>query len=178
MMEEMIDVLDENGVKTGEVVTRKEVHKKGLWHRVVVVTIIDNSNQILMQQRSYQKDLEPGKWDVSAAGHISSGESSVEAAIKEVHEELGIEVSSNNLVFFLTYQDVKLIREDYIEKQIYDCYVLRIKEINREDITIQNSEVENVKLVNKEDFQDMVAHENMVKRDDMYSKLIEYLFKN
>ena len=30
IMEEMIDVLDENGVKTGEVVTRKEVHKNGL----------------------------------------------------------------------------------------------------------------------------------------------------
>ena len=45
-MEEMIDVLDENGVKTGEVVTRKEVHKNGLWHRIIVVAIIDNNNQI------------------------------------------------------------------------------------------------------------------------------------
>lgn len=66
-MEEMIDILDENGVKTGEILTRKEVHKRGLWHRVIVVAIVDNKNQILMQQRSYKKDTNPGKWDISAA---------------------------------------------------------------------------------------------------------------
>lgn len=66
-MEEMIDVLDENGVKTGEVLSRKEVHKRGLWHRVVTIAIIDENNQILMQQRSYKKDTDAGKWDISAA---------------------------------------------------------------------------------------------------------------
>lgn len=47
-MEEMIDVLDENGVKTGEIVTRKEVHKRGLWHRAIVVAIINEKNEILI----------------------------------------------------------------------------------------------------------------------------------
>ena len=94
MMEEMIDVLDENGVKTGEVVTRKEVHKKGLWHRIIVVAIIDNNNQLLMQQRSYQKDTNPGKWDISVAGHVSAGQTSLEAAIREVEEEVGIHIST------------------------------------------------------------------------------------
>lgn len=96
-MEEMIDVLDENGVKTGEVVTRKEVHKNGLWHRIIVVAIIDNNNQILMQQRSYTKDTNPGKWDISVAGHVSAGQTSVEAAIREVEEEVGIHICSENL---------------------------------------------------------------------------------
>ena len=53
-MEEMIDVLDENGVKTGTIATRKEVHKKGLWHRAIVVAIINEKNEILIQQRSYR----------------------------------------------------------------------------------------------------------------------------
>lgn len=66
-MEEMIDILDENGVKTGEILTRKEVHKRGLWHGVIVVAIVDSKNQILMQQRSYKKDTNPGKWDISVA---------------------------------------------------------------------------------------------------------------
>ena len=51
-MEELIDVLDENGVKTGEVLTRKEVHKRGLWHRAIAVAIINEQNEILIQQRS------------------------------------------------------------------------------------------------------------------------------
>lgn len=71
-MEEMIDVLDENGIKTGEILSRKEIHKKGLWHKIIVVAIIDENNQILMQQRSYKKVTGPGKWDISAAGHVSA----------------------------------------------------------------------------------------------------------
>lgn len=72
-MEEMIDVLDENGIKTGEVLSRKEVHRLGLWHRVIVVTIIDKNDQILMQQRSLNKDTDPGKWDITAARTYISG---------------------------------------------------------------------------------------------------------
>ena len=34
---EYIDVLDENGVKTGEILSRREIHKRGLWHRAIVV---------------------------------------------------------------------------------------------------------------------------------------------
>ena len=95
-MEEMIDVLDENGIKTGEILTRKEMHKKGIWHRV------DNNNQILMQQRSHKKDTNPGKWDVSVAGHISAGQTSLEAAIREVEEEVGIHLKGEDLQYIFT----------------------------------------------------------------------------
>jgi len=49
MKDELIAVLDENGVKTGEVVSRKEIHKNGLWHRSIVVAIINENNEILLQ---------------------------------------------------------------------------------------------------------------------------------
>lgn len=39
-MEELIDILDEYGNKTGETVTRKQVHEKGLWHRTKIYTYI------------------------------------------------------------------------------------------------------------------------------------------
>lgn len=48
-MEELIDVLDENGNKTGEILTRKQVHEQGLWHKIVAVAIIDKDGNILMQ---------------------------------------------------------------------------------------------------------------------------------
>ena len=47
-MEELIDVLNEDGTKTGKIVTRKEVHEKGLWHRIVVIAIIDEDRHLLM----------------------------------------------------------------------------------------------------------------------------------
>ena len=70
---EYIDILDENGIPTGETATRKEVHEKGLWHRAVLCVIVDNKNRILIQQRSANKEKYPNKWDLSVAGHVSSG---------------------------------------------------------------------------------------------------------
>lgn len=63
-MEELIDVLDENGNKTGKILTREQIHKKGLCHRIVVIAIIDAKGNILMQQRSKTKlkILENGMW--------------------------------------------------------------------------------------------------------------------
>ena len=52
-MEELIDVLDENGIKTGEILPRSEVHRRGLWHKVILIAIVNEKNQVLMQQRSY-----------------------------------------------------------------------------------------------------------------------------
>ena len=43
---EYIDVLDENGVKTGEILSRREIHKRGLWHRAIVVAVINEKNEI------------------------------------------------------------------------------------------------------------------------------------
>ena len=102
-MEELIDVLNEDGTKTGKVVTRKEVHEKGLWHRIVVIAIIDKEGHILMQQRAKDKETNPGKWDVSVAGHVSAGQTSIEAAIREVKEEIGINLEEKDLQYMLTY---------------------------------------------------------------------------
>lgn len=72
MSKELIDVLDENGVKTGEILPRDDIHKKGLWHRSIVVAIINDKNEILLQQRSKDKEKNAGMWDISVAGHIST----------------------------------------------------------------------------------------------------------
>ena len=175
-MEEMIDVLDENGKKTGEVVTRKEVHKKGLWHRIIVVAIMDNNNRILMQQRSFKKDTNPGKWDISVAGHVSAGQTSLEAAIREVEEEVGIQLSNESLQYVFTTKQESRPKEDHIAKHIHDFYIAKINKIDMEHMVLQESEVENAKLVNKEEFKYMLEHENMVKRDDIYHTLMEYLY--
>lgn len=176
-MEEMIDVLNENGIKTGEVITRSEIHKRGLWHKIVVIAIVDEQNQLLMQQRSFKKITGAGKWDVAAAGHVSSGQSSVEAAVREINEEVGIKISANDLKYITTYKKISEVRTDFIDKQIFDCYIVKIKEINMQDITLQESEVADAKLVTKEEFKYMLENENMVKRPVFYNELINYLFK-
>lgn len=175
-MEEMLDVLDENGIKTGEVLTRKEVHKRGLWHKIIVIAIIDENNQILMQQRSFTKDTNPGKWDISVAGHVSAGQTPLEASVREINEEVGITIEAKDLKYILTYKKESDVGEDYKDKQIFDCYIARVKEINMNKIILQESEVADAKLVTKEEFKKMVESGNMVKRPEFYKALLDYLF--
>lgn len=75
---ELIDICDENGKLTGKTITIDELHKSGLWHKVVGIIIYDSNKNILMQQRSLNEKSEPVKWDIAAAGHINSGETSIE----------------------------------------------------------------------------------------------------
>ena len=174
-MEEMLDVLDENGVKTGEVLTRKELHKRGLWHKLIVIAIVDENNRILMQQRSLTKDTNPGKWDISVAGHVSANQTPIESSIREINEELGIEIEDEDLNYVLTYKK-ESERENYIDRQIFDCYIAKVKEIHINDITLQESEVADAKLVTKEEFKNMIKNDNIIKRPDFYKALLDYLF--
>lgn len=174
-MEELIDVLYENGNKTGEILTREQIHKKGLCHRIVVIAIIDAQGNILMQQRSKNKAKNPGKWDVAAAGHVSSGQTSTEAAIRETLEEVGIKVNEQELEYVLTYKNKENVEEDYIDNQIYDCYIVKRDKINLRNIKVQESEVEQVKVCNLEEFSQIIENGNIMKRDKLYEKIIEYL---
>lgn len=174
-MEELIDVLDENGNKTGEILTREQIHKKGLCHRIVVIAIIDAQGNILIQQRSKNKAKNPGKWDVAAAGHVSSGQTSIEAAMRETLEEVGIKVNEQELEYVLTYKNKENVEEDYIDNQIYDCYIVKRDKINLRNIKVQESEVEQVKLCNLKEFNQIIENGNIMKRDKLYEKIIEYL---
>lgn len=90
--EECFDVLNSEGVKTGEIVPRKQVHSLGFWHRAVHIWLFDlDSRRVLVQQRANCKDSNAGLFDVSCAGHLCSGENSNAAALSELHEELGLD---------------------------------------------------------------------------------------
>lgn len=174
-MEELIDVLDEKGNKTGQVLSKEQIHKNGLCHKIAVVSIIDDNKNILMQQRSNSKAENPGKWDVSVAGHVLSGENSAYGAIRETLEEIGIKVNSNELEYIFTTKRINKISENYIDNEIYDCYIVKKGEIKLEDIKIQKSEVEQVKLCSLKEFIKIISNENVMKRNELYEKIIEYL---
>ena len=76
--------VDNNDNVLGEI-TREKAHKEGLLHRVAVIYVVNDKNEILVNERA--KD---GYLDHSSAGHIDIGESYPEAAKRELEEELGI----------------------------------------------------------------------------------------
>lgn len=169
-MEELIDVLDENGIKTGEILSRKEIHKRGLWHRLIAVVIVNENNEILLQQRSYKKEKNAGMWDISVAGHISSGQDALSAATREINEEvsvnLGFNVDIKDFRYMFSYREEQIVREDYIDRQYFDFFVLRKNGLKAENIRVQESEVEQVKYVTISELNEMIEKKEVVQRDE------------
>ncbi|MEX0326173.1 MAG: NUDIX domain-containing protein, partial [Puniceicoccaceae bacterium] len=91
--DELFDVVDEEDRVVG-VARRADVHANGLLHRAVHILVCRENGDIFLQQRSMQKDSHPGKWDSSASGHLDSGEGYDAAAVRELREELGVEVET------------------------------------------------------------------------------------
>lgn len=88
--EEIFDVVDDDDQVIGQA-TRAEVHARGLRHRAVHVLVVNRRGELLLQQRSRLKDVHPGVWDSSVAGHLDAGEDYLAAARREMVEEMGIE---------------------------------------------------------------------------------------
>jgi isopentenyldiphosphate isomerase len=95
---EYLALYDEQGEPTGRSETRETVHRKGLLHGSAHIWLYNTRGQILLQKRSVAKFSHPGLWDVSVAGHISADEDPPLTAVREIREEIGMNVSPDQLV--------------------------------------------------------------------------------
>ena len=83
---ELLDVVDENGIPTGETVERSIAHAKGIRHRTSHVWLLRRRSEgveVLLQKRSDNKDSFPGCYDTSSAGHIPAGVDFEDSALRE-----------------------------------------------------------------------------------------------
>lgn len=87
-LDELFDVVDEQDRVTGQL-PRREVHRRKLRHRAVHLLVVNRAGRVFLHKRSRQKDLFPGFWDSSAAGHVGAGEDYDGTAVRELEEELG-----------------------------------------------------------------------------------------
>ncbi len=87
-LDELFDVVDESDRVTGQL-ARREVHRLKLRHRAVHLLVANRAGRVFLHQRSMQKDLFPGVWDSSAAGHVGAGEAYDATAVRELEEEIG-----------------------------------------------------------------------------------------
>ena len=95
--EELFQVVDERDHAV-RAAPRSEVHGNNLLHRAVHILIFNETGEVYLQLRSRRKDRHPLRWDSSAAGHVQAGEEYDDAAQREVHEELGIDVRPERIV--------------------------------------------------------------------------------
>ena len=149
-MAEYLDIVDEDGNPTGQVVSRTQAHAEGLRHRTSHVWIVrkrGDAVQVLLQMRCAAKDSYPGCYDISSAGHIPAGDEFVGSALRELQEELGVTASPEELhecglrrFHFEAVFHGKPFRDNQVSK-VFCLWCDR----EAEDFTVQKSEIDYVK---------------------------------
>lgn len=142
---ELLDVLDENGNLTGEVEERGEIYRRGLWHRSCHVWIINDKKEILMQKRNPMKKTFPNLWAISVAGHVDSGETSRDTAVREVKEEVNLDIDPSELEYLFTIKRVQPYEDHYLH--VFDDVYLLNRDIDVEQTKLQVEELTDIKYV-------------------------------
>ena len=131
---------------------RGVVHREGDWHRTAHIWIARKREpggewELLLQKRSMEKDSNPGRYDISAAGHIAAGEERIAAALRELQEELGIAASESDLepvgVQKISYEKV-FYKKPFRDRELADLYLFR-KLVDTDTLRLQKGEVEEVR---------------------------------
>ncbi len=87
---EILPIIEPDGIVIGRA-SRAYCHAgTGLLHPVVHLHLEDHMGRIYLQKRSASKDLYPGYWDTAVGGHLTYGETVLEALYREAAEELGL----------------------------------------------------------------------------------------
>ncbi len=121
---EIWDVYDQYRRKTGRTHQRGVPLPKGDYHLVVHIWIINQKGQYLIQKRQPWKEGWPGAWDCSAAGSATQGDDSIQAALRETQEEIGLILEPKMLekLFSINFRsgfdDVYLVRQDLEETKL------------------------------------------------------------
>lgn len=160
---EKLDIYDENRNKTGKQIVRGTPLQPGEYFSVIHVCIFNSDNQLLIQQRALEKTSWPGLYDVSVGGLVSAGESSREAAIREIEEELGYNAGLIDKRPHFTF---------YFSKGFDDFYIMK-DDIKLSELTLQKEEVRKVEWADKKRIEDL---KNAGKFINYRASLIDMIF--
>ena len=147
---ELLDIVDEQGNFTGQVMEREKAHDLNLLHWEIAVFLVNDNKELLLQKRSPNKRFSPNKWGL-CAGHVDSGETPEKTALREIKEELGIKLSPGDLRILEERDVLKLESNSRLTRMYYVIY-------NKNDFTIQTEELSEVKWFNIDDVIDRIKN--------------------
>lgn len=166
MRMEVLDIVDENGIPTGAVVSREKAHAQGIRHRTSHVWLArkrEGKLEILLQKRCEAKDSWPGCYDISSAGHIPAGVDFIPSALRELREELGVEATPEELIFCGNRRICS--DSDFHGRPFHDRQYSRVFALwrDQEEFRLQKEEIDSVRWMELEACleavrQDTIAH--------------------
>ena len=138
--------------------SREAVHRDGDWHETFqcwFIEQVENTYYIYVQKRSANKKDYPSMYDITAAGHLLVDET-VEDGVREIKEELGIDVSLDELTFLQAIPN-SITLPNLIDNEISLVYLYEVKKPIR--FSFLDEEVEAVMRVKLSDFEKLVFGE-------------------
>ena len=150
-MLEYWDLYNRERKKIGALHMRGEPLEQGTYHIVVNVWIVNSKNEVLITQRHPQKKLWGGLWECSASGAVIAGEDSLQGALRETKEEIGIDLLSSEAI---------LIETLFRKNDIRDTFLFK-KDIRIEDLTFHPNEVVDARWVTKSEYDEFCNKELM-----------------
>ncbi len=177
LMEEHFDICDVHGRLTGESLPRSVVHAQGLWHKSAQVWIIDSQNRVLLQRRDERKQTDPGKWDISVAGHVSAGQTVLEAALRETEEELGLILYPEELeLVFIAPREYLDTEHQFYDREFHHTFLCR-RDVELSTLRLQPGEVIDVTWQSLDEFYHRVEGDDrgLVGRPGEYTAMFHRL---
>ena len=161
------DLYDINRNLTGETIYKGDSIPDGKFILVVLSFIQNSKGEFLIQKRSVQKG---GKY-ASTGGHAKTGETSIQAMMTEINEEVALNANEDEL--HLVYSG----REDE-DKIFFDLYYMK-KDFSSNSLILQKEEVESVKWMTVDEIKQLIStNEFLDSNVDEFYKILDYLNNN
>lgn len=141
MREQEIDIYDEQGNPTGEVLKYTQTHDKELWHPITLVWVYNSQGEVLLAHRTAERDGFPNSWDVSASGHIQSGDSAIATAVHVLREGLGVQVKPNEMMQIGLVKDSFPLVNGKTHNEHATIFMTH-RDVNLERLELQSSDVD------------------------------------
>lgn len=147
-MQEKWDLYDRERKPLNKVAIRGTKLEDNTYHLVIKAWIKNSEGKYLISRRSPNKP-HPYMWECTG-GSVLMGENTLEGAIREVREELGIDVSKSKYAFIGSITEY-----DNLEGCIEDEFIF-YKDEDIKNIKIQEEEVMDCKWATKEEILSLV----------------------
>ena len=164
---EIVDLYDKDKKLTNMQVSRGVKVPKGYYRLVVHMCIFNKEGKMLIQKRAPHKHW-GNKWDISVGGCSIAGETSGQAATREIKEEIGLDIDLTNTRCNFTFT---------FEDGFDDIYLINVDDIDLSTLKLQESEVSDVSWASMDEILEMIKNDEFIMYYESYIKLL-FEFRN